>query len=110
MLYDEVGSKGLPKSYVDELRAAGVEVSSFKPTQGWRNRFQINFRNHRKMVVVDGETGWVGGHNVGDEYLGLDSEMTPWRDTHVRIVGPAVLQLQLAILGDWYWATRTIPG
>lgn len=110
MLYDEVGSKGLPKSYVDELRAAGVEVSSFKPTQGWRNRFQINFRNHRKMVVVDGETGWVGGHNVGDEYLGLNAEMTPWRDTHVRIVGPAVLQLQLAILGDWYWATRTIPG
>jgi len=109
MLYDEVGSKGLPRSYVDELRAAGVEVSSFKPNQGWRNRFQLNFRNHRKMVVVDGETGWVGGHNVGDEYLGLDPEMTPWRDTHVRIVGPAVLQLQVAILGDWYWATRAIP-
>ena len=109
MLYDEVGSKGLPKSYVDELRAAGVQATSFKPTQGRRNRFQINFRNHRKMVVVDGETGWVGGHNVGDEYLGLDPGMTPWRDTHIRIVGPAVLQLQAAIVGDWYWATRTIP-
>jgi len=44
-------------------------VSSFKPTQGWRNRFQLNFRNHRKIVVVDGTTAWVGGHNVGDEYL-----------------------------------------
>lgn len=109
MLYDEVGSKGLPKSYLDALRAAGAQTSSFKPTQGRRNRFQLNFRNHRKMVVVDGETGWVGGHNVGDEYLGLDPDMTPWRDTHVRIVGPAVLQLQAAILGDWYWATRTIP-
>ena len=109
MLYDEVGSKGLPKSYLDALRAAGVQTSSFKPTQGRRNRFQLNFRNHRKMVVVDGETGWVGGHNVGDEYLGLDPDMTPWRDTHVRLVGPAVMQLQAAILGDWYWATRTIP-
>ncbi|UCH48640.1 MAG: cardiolipin synthase [Betaproteobacteria bacterium] len=106
MLYDEIGSSGLPASYVNELRDAGVEVSSFKPTQGRGNRFQLNFRNHRKMVVVDGVTGWVGGHNVGDEYLGLDEEFSPWRDTHVRIDGPAVLQLQLVILGDWYWATQ----
>ena len=109
LLYDEVGSNGLPQAYLEELRAAGVEVSSFKPTQGAGNRFQLNFRNHRKMVVVDGTTGWIGGHNVGDEYLGLDPEMTPWRDTHVRITGPAVLQLQATILGDWYWATREIP-
>ena len=109
MLYDEVGSKGLPRRYLEELRAAGVQVSSFKPTRGAGNRFQLNFRNHRKMVVVDGLTGWVGGHNVGDEYLGLDPEFTPWRDTHVRFEGPAVLQLQATILGDWYWATRTIP-
>ena len=91
------------------MRAAGVEVSSFKPTQGAGNRFQVNFRNHRKMVVVDGTTGWIGGHNVGDEYVGLHPELTPWRDTHVRIVGPAVLQLQATILFDWYWATRNIP-
>jgi cardiolipin synthase len=109
LLYDEVGSNGLTDAYLDELRAAGVEVSAFKPTQGVGNRFQLNFRNHRKIVVVDGVTGWIGGHNVGDEYLGLDTEMTPWRDTHVRIVGPAVLQLQATILGDWYWATRRIP-
>jgi cardiolipin synthase len=109
MLYDEVGSKGLPESYIEELRAAGVQVSSFKPTQGVRNRFQLNFRNHRKMVVVDGRTGWVGGHNVGDEYLGLDPEFTPWRDTHVRIDGPAVMQIQGTIMSDWYWATRTLP-
>jgi len=110
MLYDEVGSSGLPKRYVDELRAAGVEVSSFKPTQGSNNRFQLNFRNHRKMVVVDGRIGWVGGHNVGDEYLGLDPEFSPWRDTHVRLEGPVVMQLQAVILSDWYWATREIPG
>jgi len=109
VLYDEIGSKGLPEKYVDELRAAGVEVSSFKPTQGSRNRFQLNFRNHRKMVVVDGKLAWIGGHNVGDEYLGLDPDFSPWRDTHVRLEGPVVQQLQLIILGDWYWATRELP-
>ncbi len=109
VLYDEVGSSGLPDSYIEDLRAAGVEVSAFKPTQGWQNRFQLNFRNHRKMVVVDGRTAWVGGHNVGDEYLGLDPDFSPWRDTHVKIEGPAALQVQLTILSDWYWATREIP-
>ena len=108
VLYDEIGSGGLPGSYVEDLRQAGVEVSSFKPTQGWRNRFQLNFRNHRKMVVVDGKVAWVGGHNVGDEYMGRDPEFSPWRDTHVRIEGPAALQLQITILSDWYWATREL--
>lgn len=109
VLYDEIGSGGLPASYVDELRSAGVQVSSFKPTQGNSNRFQLNFRNHRKMVVVDGVTGWVGGLNVGDEYLGLKEGFSPWRDTHVRLEGPVVIQLQTVIIGDWYWATREIP-
>ena len=109
MLYDEVGSSGLPQRYTDELVAAGVKVTPFKPTQGARNRFQLNFRNHRKMVVVDGIRGWVGGHNVGDEYLGLDPEFSPWRDTHVRLEGPVVIQLQGVILSDWFWATREIP-
>jgi cardiolipin synthase len=61
-------------------------------------------------VVVDGVTGWVGGHNVGDEYLGLDPDFSPWRDTHVRLEGPVVTQLQAVIADDWYWATRTIPN
>jgi len=109
VLYDEIGSGGLPDSYVNELRDAGVQVSSFKPTQGARNRFQLNFRNHRKMVVVDGVTAWVGGHNVGDEYMGRDPEFSPWRDTHVRLDGPVALQLQAVIVSDWYWATRELP-
>ncbi|RKF15940.1 cardiolipin synthase [Alginatibacterium sediminis] len=109
VLYDEIGSSGLTQSYIDELTQAGVEVSSFKPTQGSRNRFQVNFRNHRKMVVVDGTSAWIGGHNVGDEYLGLDSEFSPWRDTHVKLQGPTVIQLQAVIVSDWYWATRSIP-
>ena len=109
VLYDEVGSSGLPASYIQDLRESGVEVSSFNPTQGWQNRFQLNFRNHRKMVVVDGNIAWVGGHNVGDEYVGRDPDFSPWRDTHVRIEGPAALQLQITILSDWYWATRQVP-
>lgn len=109
VLYDEIGSNGLPTSYTDKLRDAGIEVSSFKPTQGRGNRFQLNFRNHRKMVVVDGKVAWVGGHNVGDEYMGRDPYFSPWRDTHVRLEGPVAMQLQATLLLDWYWATRQIP-
>jgi cardiolipin synthase len=107
-LYDEVGSHDLPDSYKDELKAAGIEVYDFHTRKGPRNRFQINFRNHRKIVVVDGHTAWVGGHNVGDEYLGRDPEFGHWRDTHVKIVGPAALGAQVSFLEDWYWATEQI--
>jgi cardiolipin synthase len=107
LLYDKLGSKGLPEEYADQLRSAGAQVSDFRQEQG--SRWQLNFRNHRKMVVVDGITGWVGGHNVGDEYLGLDPEFTPWRDTHVKLEGPVVTELQATIVGDWYWATRELP-
>lgn len=105
-LYDEVGSSGLTAEYKDTLRAAGIKVSSFNTTQGVRNKLQLNFRNHRKIVVVDGRTAWVGGHNVGDEYLGLDPEFSPWRDTHVRLDGPVALHAQAIITADWYWAQR----
>lgn len=106
VLYDEVGSKNLSKGYIERFLGAGVEISSFKPNQGFFNRFQLNFRNHRKMVVVDGKVAWLGGLNVGDEYLGLDPEFSPWRDTHIRLEGPSALQVQLTLMSDWYWATR----
>ena len=105
LLYDEIGSYTLPRTYIDELRKAGIAAHSFHSTRGARNRFQINFRNHRKIVVVDGSIGWVGGHNVGDEYLGKDPKFGPWRDTHMKIAGPAVLQLQVSLLEDYHWAT-----
>lgn len=108
-LYDEIGSKGLPRTYLDDLGAAGVNYSRFNSTQGRRYRFQLNFRNHRKSVIVDGLETWVGGFNVGDEYLGLDPEIGPWRDTHVHITGPAAQLAQGVFLADWYWAKRTIP-
>ncbi|MGB5294881.1 MAG: cardiolipin synthase [Thermoanaerobaculia bacterium] len=104
-LYDEIGSSKLPRSYHEELQAAGVEVSAFNTTQGRRNRFQLNFRNHRKIVVTDGHSAWIGGHNVGDEYLGRDPKFGHWRDTHVRMEGPAVIGAQISFAEDWYWAT-----
>jgi len=107
-LYDEVGSHDLPGSYKDELRAAGIEVYDFHTRKGPRNRFQLNFRNHRKVVVVDGAVAWIGGHNVGDEYLGRDPKFGHWRDTHVRITGPAALAAQLSFVEDWHWATGTV--
>lgn len=109
LLYDEIGSHSLPKSYLEEMRTAGIAVHSFQSTRGSSNRFQLNFRNHRKIVVVDGKSGWTGGHNVGDEYLGKSSKFGDWRDTHVKITGPAVLELQVSFLEDYHWATNTLP-
>jgi cardiolipin synthase len=109
MLYDEIGSMGLAEQYKRELREAGVEVREFNTRKGRRNRFQLNFRNHRKIVVVDGRIAWIGGHNVGDEYLGKDPKFGNWRDTHVRIEGPAVLKAQLSFVEDWHWATDQTP-
>jgi cardiolipin synthase len=108
-LYDEIGSLGLPDSYTRELREAGVQVSPFHSRKGFGNRFQLNFRNHRKTVVTDGKVAWIGGHNVGDEYMGRDPKFGAWRDTHVRIEGPAVLGAQLAFIEDWRWATDETP-
>jgi len=108
-LYDEIGSHGLSREFKRELSDGGVEVEAFGTQRGRANRFQINFRNHRKIVVVDGRVGFVGGHNVGDEYLGMDEKLSPWRDTHMRVSGPAVMGCQSVFLGDWYWATRRLP-
>jgi cardiolipin synthase len=109
-LYDEVGSIGLPRAYGEELQEAGVEFQPFHSRKGSGNRFQLNFRNHRKTVVVDGRVAWIGGHNVGDEYLGRDPEFGRWRDTHVRFEGPAVIGAQLAFIEDWRWAVEAVPG
>jgi len=107
-LYDEIGSYRLPGRFVDEMRAAGINVRRFHSTRGTGNRFQLNFRNHRKIVVADGHAGWLGGLNVGDEYLGRDKHLGAWRDTHLKLEGPAVFKLQLSFLEDWYWASGQI--
>ncbi len=107
ILYDEIGSRNFHRTGVyKSMRESGVRVVAFNTTQGRRNRFQLNFRNHRKIVVVDGLCAWVGGHNIGDEYLGLSKRHGFWRDTHTRLEGPAVLGVELAFATDWRWATR----
>ena len=100
-LYDEIGCIKLPDAYLEVMRKEAIEVSGFKTTKGRSNRFQINFRNHRKLLVVDGRTGFIGGNNLGEEYL-------VYRDTHLRIDGPAAQHIQLSFAEDWYWATEQI--
>jgi len=107
-LYDEIGSHQLDTTWLAEMRSAGVQVSAFNTTRGRGNRLQINFRNHRKLVLTDGRHAWIGGHNIGDEYLDGGERFECWRDTHVRISGPAVLAAQLAFVEDWYWATEQL--
>ncbi|WP_243042638.1 cardiolipin synthase [Dyella sedimenti] len=108
VLFDGIGSHALPRQYVETLREAGVAIHPFA-TQRRSNRFQLNFRNHRKIVVVDGTRGYVGGLNVGDEYLGLKPPLSPWRDTHLQIEGPAVADLQRSFAEDWHWVTGELP-
>lgn len=108
-IYDDIGSVWLPRHYLKELSGAGARVAAFGDGNVRRRRFQINFRNHRKLLVCDGTTGFVGGINLGDEYLGTDANKLAWRDTHCGIVGPAVMGLQLAFVEDWYWAANNLP-
>lgn len=109
VLVDNFGSLTLPSEYLEEMEEAGIETSFFMDLSGKANRFQLNFRNHRKIVVVDGKTGFVGGHNVGDEYRGKHPSLTPWRDSHIRLTGPVVKTLQVPFVEDWHWATGDIP-
>lgn len=103
---DAIGSHGLPKNYLAALEAAGINLVDPKTSRGPKNRFHINYRNHRKTLVVDGRVGFTGGLNVGDEYLGLDPKIGHWRDTHLRLQGPSVQQLQLSFAEDWQWQTE----
>ncbi|MDF1764399.1 MAG: cardiolipin synthase [Oleibacter sp.] len=108
LVYDEIGSGELKKSFLKPLRKAGVEVTQFNPLR-FRNRANLNFRNHRKLVIIDGHTTFVGGHNVGNEYLGLEPKFGHWRDTHMRITGPSSLGFQMSFSEDWNWATGFEP-
>lgn len=109
LLYDEVGTYNLPRAYKRELAEAGVYVSGFSGRRNWLGRFRLNFRNHRKIVVVDGRWGAVGGLNVGDEYLGHHRRLSPWRDTHLAVEGPVVQGLQLSFVRDWYYGRGELP-
>ncbi|MGD9918841.1 MAG: cardiolipin synthase [Paenirhodobacter sp.] len=107
VLYDPFGSYGLDRAYVAQMRAAGVEVMNFHARHPPRRLapLRLNFRNHRKIAVIDGKTGFTGGYNIGDEYVGRNPRLGDWRDTMLRLEGPVVAQLQLHFAADWHWAT-----
>lgn len=105
VLLDAIGCWRLPRQFVREMRTAGVEVAFFHPVLPWRGRWHVNFRNHRKLVVIDGETGFTGSQNIGDEYRGRLKRFGPWRDVNLSIRGPAVRDLQELFVEDWHFAT-----
>lgn len=96
LLLDGWGSSGIKPHFLDPLREAGGEVEFFLPYL-----MRLNYRNHRKIVILDGQVGYIGGFNIGDEYLGLRPKMGYWRDNHLRIHGNAVHSLQSHFLMDW---------
>jgi cardiolipin synthase A/B len=105
-LYDGIGSMFLGRRFLRPMRDVGIVVAPFLPGATFRERWSLNLRSHRKIVVVDGTTGFTGGMNVGDEYLGRNKQLGYWRDTHLKLSGPAVLQLQRVFAEDWYYATN----
>ncbi|MFH5186877.1 cardiolipin synthase [Paenibacillus sp. TAB 01] len=101
LLYDDVGSYGLQKKLLQPLLDAGGEAGAFFPSRIRYLNLRLNYRNHRKVCVIDGKRGYIGGFNVGDEYLGLDPKLGLWRDTHLRLEGSAVKVLQAHFMMDW---------
>ncbi|WP_461207312.1 cardiolipin synthase [Clostridium sp. DL1XJH146] len=105
VLYDAMGGRTIPRRYFDLLKEAGGKVAIFFPFILPHVNVRMNYRNHRKIAVIDGKIGYVGGMNIGDEYLGKSKRFGYWRDTHLRIKGDAVDSLQQRFLLDWRYAS-----
>lgn len=104
LIYDDVGSWGLKSRHVRRIRRDGIEVYGFMPVAFPWFTSKANYRNHRKIVVVDGRIGFTGGINVAERYL-KGTKFGPWRDTHLRIEGDAVNMLQAIFVTDWYFVS-----
>lgn len=100
---DGLGSLKLSDTYLESLKAAGIEVAVFNPIRSFYHFSRANWRNHRKVIVIDGKVGFTGGLNIGNEYLGITSKFSHWRDSHLKISGPLVMQLQETFLYDWLY-------
>ena len=109
LIYDDVGCWRVPERFFDRMRQAGVKVRSFMPVQFPAFTSKVNYRNHRKVCVIDGTQGFIGGMNIALRYVkGLHGGTLPWRDTHMRLRGSVVYALQRAFLVDWYFVDRTL--
>ncbi|MBA1335030.1 MAG: Cardiolipin synthetase [Firmicutes bacterium] len=104
ILYDGVGSMQLTQSFFQPLREAGGQVHAFLPFKFPFLDYRSNYRNHRKILIVDGRAGFLGGLNIGDEYLGRTKAFQFWRDTHLKLEGDAVYSLQAVFMQDWIFA------
>ena len=105
LLLDYVGCWHLSGKFVAPMIEAGVQVAFAMPVIPWHGRWRVNYRNHRKIVVVDGRVGFTGSQNIGDEYRGRLARYGPWRDTHLLIAGPCVHHLQEVFVEDWHYTT-----
>lgn len=106
VLFDAMGCRSVKHKFWKTLNAAGIRTAEFFPAILGRFQLRINYRNHRKIVVIDNKVAYVGGFNVGKEYIDLDDKFGHWRDTHLRIQGSAVLGLQMRFILDWNYAAR----
>lgn len=106
ILYDGMGGRTVSKRYWNMLRSKGIQIVEFFPALLGRLHLRINYRNHRKVVVIDNEIAYVGGFNIGKEYIGLDKKFGYWRDTHLRIAGSEVSALHVRFILDWNYAAR----
>ena len=105
LLYDGMGGRHLPKDFGKELVDGGGKIGVFFPSFGLF-KLSINYRNHRKICVIDGKEAFIGGFNIGDEYLGLSKRFGFWRDTHLKIEGEAITGLEWRFLLDWRFASK----
>lgn len=106
LLYDAVGSRLFSDKSIHKLKKSGVKVGAFFPSFMKVINFNLNYRNHRKIVVIDGNVGFIGGNNIGDEYLGKDPKFGYWRDTHLKITGDSVKDLNIRFILDWRYTTK----
>ncbi|MEX1030306.1 MAG: cardiolipin synthase [Paenibacillaceae bacterium] len=104
-LYDDIGNARLARRFFKPLIDAGGQAVAFFPSRIPYINFRLNFRNHRKLAIIDGACGYIGGFNIGDEYLGQDPQYGFWRDTHFKIKGNSVFQMQALFLLDWNLAS-----
>lgn len=106
ILYDSMGCRYMRKKHWKALRESGIQTAEFFPAKLKKLHLRINYRNHRKIVVIDGKVGFVGGFNIGREYISMDTYFKYWRDTHLKISGYAVQALNLRFIMDWNYATK----
>ncbi|MGQ8338070.1 cardiolipin synthase [Sunxiuqinia sp. A32] len=107
-IYDDVGSWQLPRKYIRSLRSVGVKIDCFMKVRFPMLTSRANYRNHRKIVVVDGTVAFTGGLNIADRYLNGTKRLLHWRDTHVMLKGSAATSLQVIFMADWFFVSKEV--